>query len=155
MFNLISAFSFSDFWVKAWDALTSKTALIVYAAIILVLILALVVRVALNEQKRVAEIKANDERRQEVHENEQLEAVKSELDKKMNKISSDVAAVKNSIASPSAPVFRVRNSVVTARQRSCGRRPRGRGREHWRVAVLYAYGNRQRVCKIRPPRLRR
>ena len=65
MFNLISAFSFSDFWVKAWDALTSKTALIVYAAIILVLILALVVRVALNEQKRVAEIKANDERRQE------------------------------------------------------------------------------------------
>ncbi len=104
MFNLISAFSFSDFWVKAWDALTSKTALIVYAAIILVLILALVVRVALNEQKRVAEIKANDERRQEVHENEQLEAVKSELDKKMNKISSDVAAVKNSIASPSAPV---------------------------------------------------
>ena len=82
MFNLISAFSFSDFWVKAWDALTSKTALIVYAAIILVLILALVVRVALNEQKRVAEIKANDERRQEVHENEQLEAVKSELDKK-------------------------------------------------------------------------
>ena len=57
-----------------------------------------------TNRKRVAEIKANDERRQEVHENEQLEAVKSELDKKMNKISSDVAAVKNSIASPSAPV---------------------------------------------------
>ena len=98
MANLISAFSFTEFMGNVWDALTSKIALIVYAAIILVLILALVIRVVVNEHKRVAEIEESDARRQEVHENEQLETVRAELDKKMNKISLDVAAVKRSVS---------------------------------------------------------
>ncbi len=46
MANLISAFSFAEFMGEVWDALTSKTALIVYAAIILVLILFLVIRIS-------------------------------------------------------------------------------------------------------------
>ena len=98
MANLISAFSFAEFMGEVWDALTSKTALIVYAAIILVLILFLVIRVIVNEHRRVEEIQENDARRQEVHENEQLETVRAELDKKMNKISLDVAAVKRSVS---------------------------------------------------------
>ncbi len=98
MANLISAFSFAEFMGEVWDALTSKTALIVYAAIILVLILFLVIRVIVNEYRRVEEIQENDARRQEVHENEQLETVRAELDKKMNKISLDVAAVKRSVS---------------------------------------------------------
>ena len=98
MANLISAFSFAECMGEVWDALTSKTALIVYAAIILVLILFLVIRVIVNEHRRVEEIQENDARRQEVHENEQLETVRAELDKKMNKISLDVAAVKRSVS---------------------------------------------------------
>ena len=98
MANLISAFSFAEFMGEVWDALTSKPALIVYAAIILVLILFLVIRVIVNEHRRVEEIQENDARRQEVHENEQLETVRAELDKKMNKISLDVAAVKRSVS---------------------------------------------------------
>ena len=98
MLNLISAFSFAEFFGNVWDALTSKIALIVYAAIILVLILVIVIRVIVNEQRRIAEIQDNDARRHEVHENEQLETVRAELDKKMNKISLDVAAVKRSVS---------------------------------------------------------
>ncbi|MDE7082452.1 MAG: AAA family ATPase [Clostridia bacterium] len=98
MANLIAAFSFTEFMGNVWDALTSKIALIVYAAIILVLILVLVIRVIVNEHKRVSEIAESDARRQEVHENEQLETVRAELDRKMNKISLDVAAVRKSVA---------------------------------------------------------
>ncbi|MDE6667120.1 MAG: hypothetical protein K2K38_02080, partial [Clostridia bacterium] len=98
MTNLISAFSFAEFFGNVWDALTSKIALIVYASIILVLILVLVIRLIINEHRRIAEIQENDARRHEAYENEQLETVKAALDKKMNKISLDVAAVKRSVS---------------------------------------------------------
>ena len=112
MANLISAFSFTEFMGNVWDALTSKIALIVYAAIILVLILVLVIRVIVNEHRRIEEIQENDARRQEVHENEQLETVRAELDKKMNKISLDVAAVKRSVAYGPLSVATVPNAAV-------------------------------------------
>ena len=97
MANLISAFSFVEFMGNVWDALTSKITLIVYSALILIMILVIVIRVVVSEHKRVAEIEESEKRRQEVRENEQLESVKAELNKKMNKISTDIAAVKRSV----------------------------------------------------------
>lgn len=60
---ICAAFSFTEFMGKVWDALTSKTALIVYSAIILAIILVLVVRAVVTEQRRTAEIKHNADRK--------------------------------------------------------------------------------------------
>ena len=60
MNNYIAASS-ADFAQKVWSALTSSTALIIYAAIILILILVLAVKLIVGEQKRVSEIKQREE----------------------------------------------------------------------------------------------
>jgi hypothetical protein len=101
---ICAAFSFTEFMGKIWDALTSKTALIVYSAIILAIILVLVVRAVVTEQRRTAEIKHNAQLKQEAEEDEKIKSVKDEIDRKMNKISGEIAAVRSNLATaPFAP----------------------------------------------------
>jgi len=101
---ICAAFSFTEFMGKVWDALTSKTALIVYSAIILAIILVLVVRAVVTEQRRTAEIKHNAQLKQEAEEDEKIKSVKAEIDRKMNKISGEIAAVRSNLATaPFAP----------------------------------------------------
>ena len=101
---ICAAFSFTEFMGKVWDALTSKTALIVYSAIILAIILVLVVRAVVTEQRRTAEIKHNAQLKQEAEEDEKIKSVKDEIDRKMNKISGEIAAVRSNLATaPFAP----------------------------------------------------
>ncbi len=101
---ICAAFSFTEFMGKVWDALTSKTALIVYSAIILAIILVLVVRAVVIEQRRTAEIKHNAQLKQEAEEDAKIKSVKDEIDRKMNKISGEIAAVRSNLATaPFAP----------------------------------------------------
>ncbi len=101
---ICAAFSFTEFMGKVWDALTSKTALIVYSAIILAIILVLVVRAVVIEQRRTAEIKHNAQLKQEAEEDAKIKSVKDEIDRKMNKISGEIAAVRSNLAAaPFAP----------------------------------------------------
>ncbi len=101
---ICAAFSFTEFMGKIWDTLTSKTALIVYSAIILAIILVLVVRAVVTEQRRTAEIKHNAQLKQEAEEDEKIKSVKDEIDRKMNKISGEIAAVRSNLATaPFAP----------------------------------------------------
>ncbi|MBD5584033.1 MAG: AAA domain-containing protein [Clostridia bacterium] len=97
--NLISAFSFTEFMGDVWNALTSKIALIVYSAVILLLVLILVIRVVVGEQKRVAEIKHNKELKRDAEEEEKIKTVTDAVDKKMSNLSKEIASVRSTLAS--------------------------------------------------------
>ena len=94
--NLISAAAFFN---QLRDALTGRTALIVYACILLVVILALAIRVIVNEYRRTAELEKKGEDVSDVRKDEALESVKKDIDKKMDRLSGDLSIVKNSLAS--------------------------------------------------------
>ncbi len=66
------------------EALTSRIALIVYSAIILVIIVALVVRVVISERRNAAELKGFEDASKENIENEAVGKAKKELGTKIN-----------------------------------------------------------------------
>ncbi|MDE6505595.1 MAG: AAA family ATPase [Clostridia bacterium] len=76
---------------KIWEALTSSTALIIYAAVILVLILVLAVKLIVGEQRRVAEIKRREEENGNMDESA-LDGVKSAIEQLENKVACASAA---------------------------------------------------------------
>ena len=101
---ICAAFSFNEFIGNIWDTFTSKKALIFYSSIIIAIILVLVVRAVVTEQRRTAEIKHNAQLKQEAEEDEKIKSVKDEIDRKMNKISGEIAAVRSNLATaPFAP----------------------------------------------------
>ena len=105
--NLKSAIEQNAILKTVYNALTSRTALIVYACILLVFILVLAIRVLLNEQRRASELKAKNDAAPDVQEDEALQAVKKDLDEKMDKLSGDLSYVKSTIMSgaPFAPGY--------------------------------------------------
>ncbi len=95
--NLISAAAPAAFFNQVRDALTSRTALIVYACLLLVFILVLAIRVMVNEQRRAAELKEHGDAVHEVQKDEALETVKKDIDERMDRLSGDLASVKSSL----------------------------------------------------------
>ena len=91
MINLLT--SGSSVFQKIGDALTSKIALIVYAAIVLVLLIFLVIRIALNEQNRVSELKRWQEARHANEKREAVDDVRKDLNQKMDAIDRKVSSV--------------------------------------------------------------
>ena len=91
MINLLT--SGSAIFRKIGDALTSKIALIVYAAIVLVLLIFLVIRIALNEQNRVSELKRWQEARHANEKREAVDDVRKDLNQKMDAIDRKVSSV--------------------------------------------------------------
>ena len=85
--------SAAEVFGKISGALTSKIALIVYAAIVLILLIVLVVRIAFNEQNRVSELKRWREARRENEKREDVDDLKNELNKKMEAIDFKVSSV--------------------------------------------------------------
>ena len=96
--NLISA-AVPAFLYKLRDAVTSRTALIVYACILLVFILALAIRVMVGEQRRADELKEREKATADVQGDKALKSVKADIDKRMDKLSGDLAFVKKSLVS--------------------------------------------------------
>ncbi len=85
--------SAAEVFGKISGVLTSKIALIVYAAIVLILLIVLVVRIAFNEQNRVSELKRWREARRENEKREDVDDLKNELNKKMEAIDFKVSSV--------------------------------------------------------------
>ncbi|MDE7395837.1 MAG: hypothetical protein K2M95_06940, partial [Clostridiales bacterium] len=77
---------------KLWEALISVQALIVYAAIALILIIFLVVRIVLIEQRRVDEIKMRAKLQGEAEGERTAKALRESFDANMNKIGTQIAA---------------------------------------------------------------
>ncbi len=85
--------SAAEVFGKIGGVLTSKIALIVYAAIVLILLIVLVVRIAFAEQNRVSELKRWREARRENEKREAVDDLKKELNKKMEAIDFKVSSV--------------------------------------------------------------
>lgn len=100
--NLISAAAPNAFLNQLREALTSRTALIIYACLILIFILVLTIRVMVNEQRRASELKERSKAISDVQEDEALKAVKKDINDRMDKISGDLSFVKSSLVT-SAP----------------------------------------------------
>ena len=100
--NLISAAAPNAFLNQLREALTSRTALIIYACLILIFILVLTIRVMVNEQRRASDLKERSKAKADVQEDEALKAVKEDIDDRMDKISGDLSFVKSSLIT-SAP----------------------------------------------------
>ncbi|MCH5147266.1 MAG: AAA family ATPase, partial [Clostridiales bacterium] len=96
--NLISAATPAVLFNRLLDVLTCRTALIIYACILLVLILVLAIRVIVAEQRRAAALKEKNEAVPEIQKDEALESVKKDIDQKMDKLSGDMSFVKKSLA---------------------------------------------------------
>ncbi len=103
MNNYIAASS-ADFAQKVWSALTSSTALIIYAAVILVLILVLAVKLIVGEQKRVSEIKQREEDSKNVDDSA-LAGVKTAIEQLENKVNCVSAAAIPVATTTSAPII--------------------------------------------------
>ncbi len=103
MNNYIAATS-ADFAQKVWSALTSSTALIIYAAIILILILVLAVKLIVGEQKRVSEIKQREEDSKNVDDSA-LAGVKTAIEQLENKVNCVSAAAIPVATTTSAPII--------------------------------------------------
>ncbi len=103
MNNYIAASS-ADFAQKVWSALTSSTALIIYAAIILILILVLAVKLIVGEQKRVSEIKQREEDSKNVDDSA-LAGVKTAIEQLENKVNCVSAAAIPVATTTSAPII--------------------------------------------------
>ena len=94
MINFLLAPSrISEVFQKISDALFSKTALIVYVALILVLLIVLVVRIARNEHNHVSEIKRWQDARHENETQEAVDDIKKDLSKKMENIDLKMSSV--------------------------------------------------------------
>ena len=68
---------------KAWEMLTSKQAILIYAVILLVLIIVIILVIMSNEQKRVYQLKVADVRNQEITRENTIKEVTNVIDEKL------------------------------------------------------------------------
>lgn len=69
---------------KAWDLLTSKQAILIYALILLVLIIVIILVIMSNEQKRAYQLKVADVRNEEITREKTIKQVTNKIEKKLD-----------------------------------------------------------------------
>ena len=103
---LAAIFEANGTGAKIVAALTSRTALIVYAALVLLIVIALVIRVIAGESRRVNDIKESLAEQKDNARREALETAKREIDIKLDSLQDSLAA-----AAPVAGVMPVAASA--------------------------------------------
>ena len=105
--NLLASVDWQTIGNKVWAALTSRTALFVYALCLLVLVMALVVRMIVNEYRRVAELKDGGSGNAESARREALDTAKHAIDKKLDAIQENLAFSVNPYSVPASKMAAV------------------------------------------------
>ncbi len=111
--NLLASVDWQTRGNKVWAALTSRTALFVYALCLLVLVMALVVRMIVNEYRRVAELKDGGTGNAESARREALDTAKRAIDKKLDAIQENLAFSVNPYSVPASKM-----AVVAEKKRT-------------------------------------
>ena len=75
---------------KVWEVLVSKSAILIYAIIVLVLLFLLVVKIIVSEQRRVDEINHRKQLKQDIVNRETLSTIEQAIDKKMDKMGAGI-----------------------------------------------------------------
>ena len=120
--NLLASVDWQTIGNKVWAALTSRTALFVYALCLLVLVMALVVRMIVNEYRRVAELKDGGSGNAESARREALDTAKHAIDKKLDAIQENLAFSVNPYSVPASKMAAVAEKKKTGEEGENGSR---------------------------------
>ena len=120
--NLLASVDWQTIGNKVWAALTSRTALFVYALCLLVLVMALVVRMIVNEYRRVAELKDGGSGNAESARREALDTAKCAIDKKLDAIQENLAFSVNPYSVPASKMAAVAEKKKTGEEGENGSR---------------------------------
>ena len=120
--NLLASVDWQTIGNKVWAALTSRTALFVYALCLLVLVMALVVRMIVNEYRRVAELKDGGAGNAESARREALDTAKRAIDKKLDAIQENLAFSVNPYSVPASKMAVVAEKKKTGEEVENGSR---------------------------------
>lgn len=120
--NLLASVDWQTIGNKVWAALTSRTALFVYALCLLVLVMALVVRMIVNEYRRVAELKDGGSGNAESARREALDTAKRAIDKKLDAIQENLAFSVNPYSVPASKMAVVAEKKKTGEEGENGSR---------------------------------
>jgi len=120
--NLLASVDWQTVGNKVWAALTSRTALFVYALCLLVLVMALVVRMIVNEYRRVAELKDGGSGNAESARREALDTAKRAIDKKLDAIQENLAFSVNPYSVPASKMAAVAEKKKTGEEGENGSR---------------------------------
>ena len=120
--NLLASVDWQTIGNKVWAALTSRTALFVYALCLLVLVMALVVRMIVNEYRRVAELKDGGSGHAESARREALDTAKHAIDKKLDAIQENLAFSVNPYSVPASKMAAVAEKKKTGEEGENGSR---------------------------------
>ncbi len=120
--NLLASVDWQTIGNKVWAALTSRTALFVYALCLLVLVMALVVRMIVNEYRRVAELKDGGSGNAESARREALDTAKHAIDKKLDAIQENLAFSVNTYSVPASKMAAVAEKKKTGEEGENGSR---------------------------------
>lgn len=120
--NLLASVDWQTIGNKVWAALTSRTALFVYALCLLVLVMALVVRMIVNEYRRVAELKDGGSGNAESARREALDTAKRVIDKKLDAIQENLAFSVNPYSVPASKMAAVAEKKKTGEEGENGSR---------------------------------
>ncbi|MDE6557849.1 MAG: AAA family ATPase, partial [Clostridia bacterium] len=102
------------FFSELFTALTSKVAIIIYLALLLILIAVLAICVVLGEHQRVEQSRQSKRMKEEAEHDAVIESVSKKLDKNFERIGGDLNYVKRNIAAASVYPAAVRTSAQHA-----------------------------------------